>query len=702
MKRIMGGIGVTALLAALGFARNATSEPTLLWSTGTQGSPGAIDTPTAGAYRDGEVVGSVSGHSVSQRANFSFQVFPPLTATVRFSREKGQGAGGTHANDLNLDLHLQLLREKGWRPAFAVGMRNIMGNRDNGGDNASEYLVASKTLTPRLRASAGIGWGRLGSDGTWGGGTRPAGSTDGGFDSDSWFKGPAGPFASIEWQASEKLTLKAEYSSDACSAEVAHAGFDRKTPINIGADYRLGNTTSVSGYLLHGSKIGFQFNIALDPREPLAPSGFEAAPVPVRPRPSPARDPGAWSTDWASDPTAEPAIQKSISDALRQDGQVLESMRLTAQSVDVRVSNETWRANPQAIGHTARILTRALPASVGTIRVTLVRHGMPASTTTFSRSDLEKMENGPSTQIAAVAKIGEARTGSTGYTRTPGLYPRLVWGIAPYLELSPFSTESGYHADLGVALSGRYELAPGLALAGAIHQKAIGSLGKNSNPSLSTAPHVRSNIHEYQKHGDLTVPYLTLTSYARPARDVYSRLTVGLLERMYGGVSGEMLWKPVDSRLAVGAEVNWVRQRDYDQHFSFLDYNTMTGFVSAYYDFGNGYAGALDVGRYLARDWGTTLSFERQMANGWKLGAWVTFTDMSGSEFGPGRFDKGIRLTIPLGYATGSPTLAGVSTTIRPHAGDGGARVNVRGRLYETLEGSHQGALYRDWARVWR
>jgi len=702
MKRITGGIASAALLAGMGFAQTAHAQDQLAqnqlaWSIGTLGAPGVIDTPTAETFRDGELVASVSGYSDSQRGNFSFQMFPRLTATLRFSREKGLGVGGDTLKDRSFDLHLQLLKEKGWRPAFAVGLRDMFGN----GVYASEYVVATKTFTPRLRASVGWGWGRLGSGGS-GGGTRPAPSLSGGLNNDTWFKGPSAPFASVIWQATDKIALKAEYSDDNYTAETAANGFDNKTPLNFGVDYKINNIASVSGYVLHGSKVGFQFNIALDPRQPAAPSGLERAPVPVAPRPSRASDPQAYATDWAQDPTARPAIQKSIGDALMKDGQVLEAMKLTPTSVDLRISNETYRANPQAIGHAARIASRALPASVDTIKVTLMERGMPASTTTLKRADIERLENGPSTKIAAVAQIGESERGNRGFTQTPGVYPRLLWGIAPYLELSPFDPTTNLHADLGVTLSGRYEFAPGLVLAGALRQKAIGNLDSNPKTSTSTVQHVRSDIYEYQKNGDLTIPYLTFAAYGRPADNLYSRVTVGLLEQMYGGISGELLWKPVDSRLALGAEVNLVKQRDFDQHFSFRDYSTTTAFLSAYYDFGNGLTGELDVGRYLARDFGATISLDRELANGWKVGAWATLTDMSSNDFGPGKFDKGVRLTIPLGYATGMPSLKSFSTTLRPYVGDGGARVDVQGRLYETLDGSQQGGLYRDWGRFWR
>ena len=69
--------------------------------------------------------------------------------------------------------------------------------------------------------------------------------------------------------------------------------------------------------------------------------------------------------------------------------------------------------------------------------------------------------------------------------------------------------------------------------------------------------------------------------------DVYARTTLGYLEEMYGGVSTEVLWKPADSRLGLGAEVNYARQRDFDLGFGFQDYDVVTGHASAYYDFDN-------------------------------------------------------------------------------------------------------------------
>ena len=179
-------------------------------------------------------------------------------------------------------------------------------------------------------------------------------------------------------------------------------------------------------------------------------------------------------------------------------------------------------------------------------------------------------------------------------------------------------------------------------------------------------------------------------------------VTLGYLEQMYGGVSGEVLWKPVDSRLALGLEVNYAKQRDFNQLLAFRDYDVVTGHASAYYDFGKGFVGQVDVGRYLAGDVGATLALDRYFANGWRVGAYATFTDMPTSVFGEGSFDKGIRLTIPLAFATATPSAKTFTTTLKPLNRDGGARLAVDGRLYELVRDSHQGTLQDRWGRFWR
>ena len=284
----------------------------------------------------------------------------------------------------------------------------------------------------------------------------------------------------------------------------------------------------------------------------------------------------------------------------------------------------------------------------------------------------------------------------------PDRWPRFTWSIKPYLKLSTFNADGGVPYELGAQAEGSYEIRPGLLVSGTIQQRLIGNM-EAREPGELTAPYrVRSDSRLYAGNDGPVLQKLTLAWYAKPAEAVYTRVTFGILERMYGGVSTEVLWKPVQSRLALGAEIARVRKRDYDLGFSFQDYEVTTGFVSAYYDFGGGYLAQLDAGRYLAQDWGATLTLTREFANGWKVGAYVTKTDLSEEEFGEGSFDKGVTISVPVSWALGEPSRNTVGGTLRSLVRDGGAKLQVDDRLYEVIHDSDGGKLYQGWGKFWR
>jgi hypothetical protein len=238
-------------------------------------------------------------------------------------------------------------------------------------------------------------------------------------------------------------------------------------------------------------------------------------------------------------------------------------------------------------------------------------------------------------------------------------------------------------------------------LAGNLRKRIGGNVGEGRE-SNSVIQRVRSDAPLYAAQGDPSLTRLTADYKTNLGSDLYGRLTVGYLESMYGGLSAEALWKPAGSALGLGLEVNYAKQRDFDQMFGFQDYDVVTGHASAYYAFENNFHAQLDVGRYLAGDYGATLALDREFDNGWRVGAFATFTDVSFDDFGEGSFDKGLRFSVPLEYFIGTPTKQVNRSTIRSLTRDGGGRLDVEGRLYETVRGFHTNDLEGNWGRFWR
>ncbi len=728
LRRLMA----TTLPAALvmgSVSSTALAEPMYGRNMSTYGLAGGIDTPTAETLPDGTLGATVSYSDYARRTSIVFQALPRLTAVLRYSKIDGlnDSRNRGYISDRSLDVRLRLLDEQGWRPAVAVGLQDFLGT----GVYSGEYIVATKTITPTIRASAGLGWGVLAGKPR----TFILGDEGGKPNVDTWFTGGAKPFASVEWQVNDKLSLVAEYSNETYltkynnGKEAQQGDEEPNSKVNLGAYYQFGQAYQAGLYTIGGKTFGAQFTVALNPREAPFPSGLEKAPAPVRPRPAPAADPDGWSGVWSQDPTAQPAIQKALGDAMAKDGQRLQSMALSANRAEVRIDNRRYISQAEAIGRTARLMTRALPPSVDTFVITSTVQGMPTSSVTLRRADVERLENTEAGQIAAVSALTDADPRAAGLVATPMTEPRFRWSLKPYWDVGIFSAEDGITHEVGGEARASYEISPGLIVTGSLRQRVAGNVdqrgpgiprelngGKRgeyytpeqyeNDPSLATTPdgvpRVRSDTRMYTGNSSPVIPELTLAWYAKPSDTIYTRVTGGLLERSFGGVSAEVLWKPANSPLALGAEINRVKKRDFDQLFDFREYEVTMGHVSAYYEFQQGFTAQLDVGKYLAGDVGATVTLTREFANGWRVGAYATKTDMSEEVFGEGSFDKGITLSIPLGWATGQPSRERVSTTLRSLSRDGGAQLNVNGRLYDKVRDSHSVELYEGWGRFWR
>jgi len=701
---IVGFIGVLAASTQL----LAQTRPVLSF----YGTNGLIDMPTAQSQPDGQLSLTTSFFGPTLRNTLSFQIAPRLSGSFRYSRISGFDAGGTlDRYDRSFDISYQLADETRTRPALVVGLQDFGGT----GTLGAEYLVATKRLAPRLRGSAGLGWGRFGSYNGFENPlaifsdrfrTRPTGSgviSDvGRVEFGRWFRGDAAFFGGLEWQVSDRLSFAAEYSSDAYVKEDARGLMARKSPFNFGFSYRSPGGFDLGLYYLYGSEVGVLASYSLNPKTPPAPGGIGTAPPPVYARSNAA---ASWDTGWTENPADNAQIRDRVAAGLASQGLALEALALTRTTARLRLRNDLYDAEAQAIGRAARSLTQTLPPSVETITIVPVVNGLGLSAVTLRRSDLEALEAAPdgAWQSYVRAEIGEAvPSAAPRGDVAKGAYPRVSNRLRGYFAPSLFDPDNPLRADVGAELGFSYAPGPGVVFSGALRQPVLGNLGDSSRVSNSVLPHVRSDAALYSAEADLEVSYLTGEYFFRPGRNLYGRVTGGYLEQMYGGVSAELLWKPVNSRAAFGAELNYVRQREFDQLFGFRSYDVVTGHVSAYYDFGNGYLGQVDAGRYLAGDWGATFSLDREFRNGWRVGAFFTLTDVSFEDFGEGSFDKGIRIQVPLSWLTGTPARRGFSTTIRPLTRDGGARLNLRNRLYELTRGYHDQRLANRWARFWR
>ena len=413
-----------------------------------------------------------------------------------------------------------------------------------------------------------------------------------------------------------------------------------------------------------------------------------------------------YPIDWYRDETYRAEIVKTLVAALGDDSIGLYGVEVDPRRVSLFIENRRYHAHARAIGRAARILTRTMPPSIEIFEITTVEASLPISTVVLTRSQLEEQVNRPgaATRAWVTADVREGTAIPWDTIETPGgiAYPRFSWSVVPATPVNLFDPDQPVRLDLSLVGTASIEVTPGLSVNTAVSKRIVGGLDDIGRVSDSQLPKVRSDVANYLREGDPALVRLSADYLSKFDHGLYGRLSAGLLEQMYGGVSAEVLWKPYDRSWGLGLELNWVKQRDFETLLSFRDYDVVTGHASVYWNTGYyGLFAQVDAGRYLAGDWGATFTLKRRFANGWEFGGFFTLTDVPFSEFGEGSFDKGLFLTIPLNWFAPFETRGSYSVALRPLTRDGGQRLFVSNRLWSIAEGADRPHLRAGWEAFW-
>ncbi len=445
--------------------------------------------------------------------------------------------------------------------------------------------------------------------------------------------------------------------------------------------------------IITACSIGLCINAANADIRNFTPS-YESAPAPIK-----RHNPNDTDASWLNDAGVNKTAHKYLNKALRPDGLRVEALSLTPNHAELRFRNNRYNVTPQAFGRAARAMANVLPSSITTFTLTPVVDGLPVSSVTFNRTDLEAYENHPNgTELSFTnAIISDPIKTRDTMQYDSSLYPKFSWSIGPYVEFTHDELTSSNQYSVRARASGHWNISPGFSASGALTKELFGNVSTNT-PSTSTLQHVRSDRGLSIERGDPAVETLKLDYLFKAAPSVYGRVSAGYLERMFGGISGEVLWKPAAQNWGLGAEVSHVKQRDFGNAFGFQNYDVTTGFVSAYAEFKGGVSTQLDVGRYLAGDNGATFSIDKRFANGWSAGVFATKSNADVAE----NTKKGFRLTIPLNWVMKSPSRTNYDIAFGSSGADAGSRLRSDNQLYKKVREYHGTELEDSWARFWR
>ena len=127
---------------------------------------------------------------------------------------------------------------------------------------------------------------------------------------------------------------------------------------------------------------------------------------------------------------------------------------------------------------------------------------------------------------------------------------------------------------LGGMASADYWLTEHLQIGGGIFGNITNNYSRFKSSTIpidSTLPHVRTHVRDYARH-NAYVNNLQTNYIKSIGRGFYGQVYGGYLESMFGGIGSEILYRPLDAGWAVGLDVNYVKQRDWNNMLQFIPY----------------------------------------------------------------------------------------------------------------------------------
>jgi hypothetical protein len=612
--------------------------------------------------------------------------------------------------DKSFDAVIRVLDEGRWWPAVAVGLNDFGGT----GLFSSEYIVATRRYHD-WSVTLGLGFGRFGTQGDIRNPLAALGLRDderellapaeeqGGVPGVSdWFAGRnASLIAGVEWAPrylpwSFQLELDGnDYSAEPSELRLADGGgleafddrIDPRSRINLGLRYKMPGSSWFAGIAwVRGETVIGHIGIAPrlgTRRSPMTEYGQPAAQHLRWPGQRPATvtvDSVEGMRDWVVALQRRGIYAHAVAlDPARSTLTLWESNLVSDRSVDVlrTASRET--------------LVR-MPAEIERFQMVEVNGGLDAIALSVDRQTMDAEARGDISIAELRESIGIAALPTTPRSRAQHKelldYPTWSYGVSPALRTNIGGLDGFLIGQIQAKPFATLQITPRLSMSTVLAIKLVGNTDKLEQRDTTTSlPPVRSLLETYQKTSDEFYLDQWEMNYLFPvARDWFGRVSGGIFEEMYGGVAAEVLYRPLHSRFALGLDLSYVKQRDFDQRLDFLDYEVATGHLTAYYRTPlDGVIVKASAGRYLAQDWGATLDVAREFRNGVVFGAFATKTNVSSEDFGEGSFDKGIYLRIPMSLFYPGADKGAASFSYRFLTRDGGQKVANGRSLYDAV-----------------
>lgn len=643
----------------------------IIYSPSTSGFLGLNTIPSARLSEAGTIRGGVSALDPFVHGFIGAQIATPLYVQFRQTSETSGIFNDADKLLPGVDLKLRLVKEGPQHPAIALGVQSALGHRRMAG----EYLAMSKRHN-NWDFTAGMGWGRYGTAKHF---NNPLGILSSHFDKNrdligedpnspsDWFTGEhIGLFGGFEYFLPyDGLSLKLDYGSDRYSPETRLSDYKAPSPWGFGVAY------NYKGWA-HAA-LGIQGTDKLMGRISFSTS------------------PAKWPFQHYTQPDTGEKYIKNTSIA---------SGRIHS---DVNLPNN---ANaPDFIGLAARHALSEDNQDFREIAVTLKSQNLTGPTIHLSKSDLEHAvyhnDRSPNEIWQNTSLSADTETSNLLPEKSPPAINFII-GLENELSLSEEDSGNLYRTS---AIAG-IESTSTLGFMGAAHLRInlLDNLDNINTLRPKALLPVRSDIDQF---ADNTVNadrlFGAYTQSITP--EIHSALSAGYLEEFYAGFGGEILYRPINSRFALGAELWQAFRRDPETSLAvgLNGQQVTTGHANIWYDIPHHDVTAkLSAGRFMAGDTGFSFSLEKQFLNGALLTGQISLSNASDPDiFGNTTHAyHSIGLTLPLGSISYIPDGSYIKTQFSPLGRDIAQRINKPIDLFKMTNPFTSDHIAKHWQKI--
>ncbi len=681
------------LLSALSQAQANEYSPTLF------GPLGLNTIPSARMAESGTLSAGISTLDPYTHAFIGLQIAKPLYIGMRQSAEVSNITKDANRLYPGIDLKLRLWEETRSRPALVIGLQSALGHKRTAG----EYIALSKRHKS-LDFTLGAGWGRFGSAGHIDNPLKtilPHFGKNRALDGelantpDDWFTGAQiGFFGGIEYFTPyDGLSIKADWGADRYEAEQTAFNYNAPAPWGISANYKPTDSINLNLGVQGTEKIMGRLSLSTLP--------------------------STWNLNNKPRKTAQlfrhfrtnTASTTAMKNAANADKLILHNIKKSQYTATAHLPIKHTKSAPAQFGRALRAMANHGGATIEELEIIPTVYNLHGPAIRIMRKDLENTLSKKQGSPEEIWQNTEFKTKKSQPNQTQpyrwanGLYHEYIPEITLENQTSISEEDQGTLTRTaliaGTKFSGFYGLLTGGASLRLNLHNNLKGIAKTRRPALLP---VRSNVADFaDTRLSLETLYATYTNSLTPSTHI--ALTNGLLEEMYSGFGGEILYRPFTSKFAIGAETWIAAKRDPD---SFLHATpsgdvVLTGHLNGWYDLPeHNLTLNTKIGRYLGGDIGATFGLNKTFQNGTKLNSEITLTNLADTDIFGGTTHAygGLSLSIPLGQIKHVPEGTKIHLKTAPFARDAGQYLNNPMPLYALTEPLSYRHIIENWGDV--